>query len=87
MATKVQKWGNSLAVRLPKEVIRRLALKEGSDVMVRERNERIIIEPLEEQREQRKDAWNKLLLPTGKKKENVSEYIDRILYGATKDRS
>jgi antitoxin MazE len=43
METKVQKWGNSLAVRLPKEIVRRLSLQEGSAVLVNENNKRIII--------------------------------------------
>lgn len=30
----VSKWGNSLAVRLPAEVVKALALKEGDDVEV-----------------------------------------------------
>lgn len=34
--TKIQKWGNSLAVRIPKETTKRLGLMHGSDVMVRE---------------------------------------------------
>jgi len=33
MTTKIQKWGNSLAVRLPKEVARKLTLQEGSEVV------------------------------------------------------
>lgn len=31
-AVKVAKWGNSLAVRLPKEVVERLGLKENDEV-------------------------------------------------------
>jgi len=29
---QVAKWGNSLAVRLPAELVRRLGLKEGDDI-------------------------------------------------------
>ncbi len=32
MTTKVQKWGNSLAVRLPKELAKSLDLKSGTSV-------------------------------------------------------
>ena len=32
MFTKVQKWGNSLAVRLPKSIAKESLLKEGSEV-------------------------------------------------------
>ena len=31
---KVARWGNSLAIRIPKEVAEALALKEGSDVQI-----------------------------------------------------
>ena len=30
MTTKIRKWGNSLAIRIPKYIIDRLGLKEGS---------------------------------------------------------
>lgn len=30
--TKVQKWGNSLAVRIPKDVAEQINLKQGSDI-------------------------------------------------------
>lgn len=32
MTTKVQKWGNSLAVRIPKEVAEQLTIEQGSDI-------------------------------------------------------
>lgn len=32
MTTKVQKWGNSYAVRIPKEIIREMRFREGSPV-------------------------------------------------------
>ena len=86
MPTKIQRWGNSLAVRLPKELIRRLALKEGSRVLMRERLERIIIEPMRTQKTQSRDMWKSLLIPTDRKKENVSERVDEILYDADKAR-
>jgi antitoxin MazE len=33
IAMKVSKWGNSLAVRLPAEVVKRLGLKEGDELV------------------------------------------------------
>lgn len=83
MTTKVQKWGNSLAVRIPKEMIRRLALKEGSDVLVREDKDMITIRRQEPQdRLIRKNDWKQYLIPVSHKKENISGTIDKILYGA-----
>ncbi|OHA83955.1 MAG: hypothetical protein A2937_00415 [Candidatus Yonathbacteria bacterium RIFCSPLOWO2_01_FULL_47_33b] len=31
MTTKYQKWGNSLAIRIPKEIAREVNIREGSD--------------------------------------------------------
>lgn len=82
MTTKVQKWGNSFAVRLPKEMIRRLALKEGSGVVVREDKDAIIIRRLElADHPVGKNDWKRYVIPTNQKKENVSGAIDAILYG------
>lgn len=33
-AVKVSKWGNSLAVRLPADLVRRLGLKEGEEIEI-----------------------------------------------------
>ena len=46
MATKIAKWGNSYAVRLPKETIERLSLKEGSSVVVSTESTNIKIQPI-----------------------------------------
>ena len=45
METTIQKWGNSLAVRLPKAVAQKLALRRGSRVQMRERNQGVFISP------------------------------------------
>lgn len=85
MTTKVQKWGNSLAVRIPKEMIRRLALKEGSGIVVREDKDAIIIRRQEAQgRPTSKNDWRRYLIPASHKKENVSGAIDHTLYGASR---
>lgn len=43
METTIQKWGNSLAVRLPKELAQKLKLHEGSSVLVTEDSKRRIV--------------------------------------------
>lgn len=45
METTIQKWGNSLAVRLPKAVTQKLALRPGSRVRVHEEKREVIISP------------------------------------------
>ncbi len=32
MTTKVQKWGNSYAIRIPKEIVKETHLREGSSI-------------------------------------------------------
>jgi antitoxin MazE len=44
MQTTIQKWGNSLGVRIPGFIARDLALKNGSSVEIREEDDRIIIQ-------------------------------------------
>jgi len=85
MTTKIQKWGNSLAVRLPREMVRKLRLREGSDVAVEEERNRItIIRVPPQDKTLRKGAWRMFLLPMKKKKENVSGRVDEILYGVSR---
>jgi len=47
MITKIQKWGNSLAVRLPKKVVERLSLRQNQEVAVQNERTRIIVTPVE----------------------------------------
>ncbi|NLI76010.1 MAG: AbrB/MazE/SpoVT family DNA-binding domain-containing protein [Candidatus Riflebacteria bacterium] len=46
MKTKVQMWGNSLALRIPKPFALEINLFENAEVNVSLRNGRIIIEPI-----------------------------------------
>jgi antitoxin MazE len=50
MEITVQKWGNSLGVRLPNLIIRDLSLKKGSVVDINVNGNEIIIEPLKKSR-------------------------------------
>lgn len=45
MSTKVQKWGNSLALRLPKEVTKKLNLAEGVEVDIVSKAKNIVVKP------------------------------------------
>lgn len=49
MKTKIQKWGNSLAVRLPKSITQEQALEAGLGVNVLVKDGQIVIEPLAEE--------------------------------------
>ena len=48
MTTKVQKWGNSLAVRLPKHVARAAFFKAGTPVVIRHERQGVVIAPKNE---------------------------------------
>jgi antitoxin MazE len=45
MKTRVAKWGNSLALRLPKAVTSSLSLKEGTEIELTEHAEGILLRP------------------------------------------
>ncbi len=46
MTTKIRKWGNSYAVRIPKEVLAKLSLRDGSAVSIRGEVHGIAITPI-----------------------------------------
>jgi antitoxin MazE len=50
MVTKVAKWGNSLAVRIPHAVAQELQLRSGETVNLTPRDGQIVIAPIREQR-------------------------------------
>lgn len=43
MLAKIQKWGNSLGVRIPKQLVKNINLKEGSSVKVISSDKSLII--------------------------------------------
>ena len=45
MQATIQKWGNSLGVRIPSFIAKELFLKNGSSVEILEEGDRIIIQP------------------------------------------
>ena len=56
MSGKIQKWGNSLGIRIPKTVIDKLNLTENSEVEVEHKDGAIIILPIK-----RKFSLDKML--------------------------
>ncbi|HUT34209.1 MAG TPA: AbrB/MazE/SpoVT family DNA-binding domain-containing protein [Planctomycetota bacterium] len=48
MITRVQKWGNSLALRIPQAFAREMGLERGTSVEVSLRQGKVIVEPVEE---------------------------------------
>lgn len=69
MKSKVQKWGNSLALRIPKPFALEIHLEEDSDVNVSLINGQIVIEPL-----QKEYSLEELL--SGVTKKNLHHEVD-----------
>lgn len=46
MTTKIQQWGNSLALRLPKDITKKFKLHKGSSVVIAQETNKISIKPL-----------------------------------------
>lgn len=44
METNIQKWGNSLAVRLPRQIAKKLSMHEGTRVRVAESEDGIVVQ-------------------------------------------
>ena len=46
METVIEKWGNSLGIRIPNLIARELSLQDGSPVEINDRGHKIIIKPV-----------------------------------------
>lgn len=49
MSAKIQKWGNSLGIRIPKSIIEKTELTENSEVEIEHKDGGIIIVPAKTQ--------------------------------------
>jgi antitoxin MazE len=47
MEAVVKKWGNSLGIRIPGLIVRKLSLKDGSSVDINDKGKMIIIKPVQ----------------------------------------
>jgi antitoxin MazE len=71
MSAKIQKWGNSLGIRIPKSVIEKANLNENSKVEIENKDGAIIIFPLQE----KESLANLLSKITKKNLHHEDEYI------------
>lgn len=53
MSTKVQKWGNSLAVRIPDDVVEDMGFIAGKEVTVRKVRNTVVIVPVRAKKKKR----------------------------------
>jgi len=50
MEAVVKKWGNSLGIRIPNLVARKLSLKDGSYINIEDKEKKIVITPIKKNR-------------------------------------
>lgn len=70
MVTKIQKWGNSLGLRIPKSFAAEAHIKEGSAVDIAVREGKLVITP------SRKPRYELAALLAKVSKKNLHEEID-----------
>ena len=70
MTTKIQQWGNSLAVRLPKEITQKFNLHKGSSVVLTEDMKNIMIKPVRKNKVTLKELVSKIT------PENIHSEVD-----------
>ena len=46
MLAKIQKWGNSLALRIPSSMAKQLGIQQNTFVKITEKGDKIILEPI-----------------------------------------
>lgn len=82
MQTKIQKWGNSYAVRLPKQLVVKLGLRVGTKVDVGQEEGVVIVKKTIDDKTVTFKDWKNYLIPMKSKKViHVSDRVDEILYG------
>lgn len=47
MSSKVQKWGNSFGIRIPKAIMEKLNLQENAEVQIEHKDGKIIVFPVQ----------------------------------------
>ncbi|MEO8664432.1 MAG: AbrB/MazE/SpoVT family DNA-binding domain-containing protein [Ignavibacteria bacterium] len=60
MTTKIQKWGNSLAIRIPKSFAETTQIKEGSEIKLSLEHDKIIVTKKEKPKFTLKDLVSKI---------------------------
>lgn len=69
MVTKIQKWGNSLGLRIPKSFAKELGVKEGYVVDIILEDDQLVIRPLQNEKYQLSDLLSLV------RKENIHKEI------------
>ena len=75
MRSKVQLWGNSLALRIPRYIANQIKLNHGSDVDVLLEEEKIIITPVKDKKELLKEMLSNITNNNIHKEEDLGEPV------------
>lgn len=75
MTTKIQKWGNSSAIRIPKSLMQGSKLVQGGEVVLELQNGFLVVKP-KIQKEDRKPKYTIEELVKGMTRENMHELVD-----------
>jgi antitoxin MazE len=75
MRSKVQLWGNSLALRIPRYIANQIKLNNGSDVDVFLEEEKIIITPVKDKKELLKEMVSNITNTNIHKEEDFGEPV------------
>lgn len=74
MVTKIQKWGNSLGLRIPKSFAKDAGVEEGSPVDISIEGDRLIVQPVRPTKYELKDLVSQIRednihdeIPTGRR--------------------
>ena len=60
MVTKIQKWGNSLGLRIPKSFAKEAGVEEGSSVDIFLEGDRLVIRPIRRKKYQLSDLLSQV---------------------------
>jgi len=72
MITHIRKWGNSLAIRFPQNILSQLDLKENGEVEIRLDDNKLILSPVSDKKPKYKlEELLSQITP-----ENQQEYVD-----------
>ncbi|MCI0451090.1 MAG: AbrB/MazE/SpoVT family DNA-binding domain-containing protein [Candidatus Latescibacteria bacterium] len=60
MVTKIQKWGNSLGLRIPKALAKEAGVEEGAEVRITFEGDRLVVQPIQSFRYRLRDLLSEV---------------------------
>lgn len=77
----VKKWGNSLAVRIPKRLSDSLRLREGSPLLFEESDGKILIKPAKDKKQELAASFRRAAKDAAMRKmadEGLADYLNQL---------